>query len=173
MADNLPSYALLDMLRQGKRNQALELANTCCEQEINAVRDGSTPLLVATTRGWGDVCLALLRNGASPNVCSDLGETPLMRAIKSGKFDPMLIHLLLERYTMDINLQCKPEAFFSEWTALHFACESGMNPYPEIVALLVLRGADLQMKTLQGQTPWDVLQCSTGLLFSSRLLATH
>ncbi|KAH9259788.1 hypothetical protein BASA81_002210 [Batrachochytrium salamandrivorans] len=155
-----PSYELLNLLRKGKRNEALLLAAHTSLDEINANWDGSTPLLVATTRGWGDVCLALLTAGASPNHTSNMGETPLMRAIKSGKIDPLLIHLLLEHYTLDINLQCTEEAFFAKWSALHFACECEMNPHAEIVALLVLRGADLELKNAQGQTALEVLNCS-------------
>lgn len=155
-----PPPDLLNLLRKGKRNEALALAAHASLEEINENRDGSTPLLVAATRGWGDVCLALLTAGASPNHTSNMGETPLMRAIKSGKIDPLLIHLLLEHYTLDINLQCTDEAFFAKWSALHFACECEMNPHAEIVALLVLRGADVELKNAQGQTALEVLNGS-------------
>jgi len=149
------NHSLLDLLRQGRREEALEKARQA--EDVNQYDDGSTPLLIATTRGWGDVVEALVRNGANVNSISDLGETPLMRAIKSGKIDPYVIKLILEHGGKEtLNHAAKEEAFFSKWTALHFACDSSMNTHAVIIAILISYGASVKLVASNGKTPEDM-----------------
>jgi hypothetical protein len=146
---------LLDLLRHGHREEALGRAHM--KDEINQIDDGSTPLLVATTRGWEDVVEVLVRNGANVNVISDLGETPLMRAIKCGKISPHVIKLILDHGGNEtLNVSAKDNAFFSKWTALHFACDTEMNHSPVVIALLVSYGANAKAVAGNGRTPHDM-----------------
>ena len=149
---------LLDLLRHGRRSEALDRIQTN-KDEINQVDDGSTPLLVATTRGWNDVVETLVRNGANVNAASELGETPLMRAIKSGKIAPGVIKLILDTGGAEtLNHAAKEDAFFSKWTALHFACDVSINQNPAVIALLVAYGANTTATAANGKTPLDMLE---------------
>jgi hypothetical protein len=161
-------HHLLELLRHGHRIEALDRIKSH-KDEVNMVDDGSTPLLVATTRGWGDVVEVLIENGANVNAISDLGETPLMRALKSGKINPHVIKLLLDHGAVEtLNVAAKENAFFSKWTALHFACDADMNHTPSVVALLVSYGASTKAAAGNGKTPADM--CSRNAEFTKALL---
>lgn len=158
---------LLDLLRHGRRDEAL-LRIASHTDEINLSDDGSTPLLVACTRGWGDVVEELVRCGVNVNVMSELGETPLMRAIKSGKIAPATIQTLLDAGAKDtLNSAAKENAFFAKWTALHFACNDEMNRFPVLVALLISYGADPKAVTVDGLSAADM--CSNNAEFQKAL----
>lgn len=152
----LNDQSVLELLRHGRHQEALaRIASN--KEEVNAVDDGSTPLLVATTRGWGDVVEALIKNGANVNVVSELGETPLMRAIKAGKIAPGIIKLMLDNGASEtLNHAAKDNAFFAGWTALHFACDTEMNHSPVVIALLVAYGADTKAVCTNGKTPGEI-----------------
>jgi len=154
---------LLELLRHGRHEEAL--ARTSNPDEVNQVDDGSTPLLVATTRGWEDVVVALVKNGANVNVMSELGETPLMRAIKCGKISVDTVRLMLEHGAREtINTAAKENAFFAKWTALHFACDRDMNQNPVVVALLVACGASIDAVAANNKTPLDMCTGRTEFL---------
>jgi hypothetical protein len=88
----------------------------------------------------------LVAGGARIESVNDAGETPLCSAALSGKV--ALVKFLLER---GANPRHVSKSF--KTNALHFAVQ---NDAPEIVDLLLARGANPKQKDIFGQTPLDV-----------------
>jgi hypothetical protein len=120
--------------------------------------DDSHPILLAAQRGWSDVVSSLVNQGADLNVASEMGETPLMRAIKAGdKIEPSVIgNMLKHGSAQTINSRTTTKHFFPEYSALHFACDSSLNRNSQVVAMLVQAGADPSIKNTNGETPLDL-----------------
>ena len=111
--------------------------------EVDAERDGATPLLVACEGGHVDAARLLLDKGAevdrTSTVRSTKGVTSLMFAGKGGHIDVM--RLLLERGAeMDVT-----ESYGN--TALMFACYEG---HIDAARLLLGRGADVTRAATSG-----------------------
>jgi ankyrin repeat protein len=104
---------------------------------------GWTALEVAAVKGHAAVASVLLRAGADPNVRDAYGWTPLMRAADLRRID--VVRTLLD--TPGTSLSARQE---SGRTALHIASAAGD---PDIVALLIERGADATLVDYQGHTP--------------------
>jgi ankyrin repeat protein len=156
-ADNKHITSVLTASRLGDKKRVLELLQES-QCDVNESHEGSTPALIATYRGWEEVVRGLIRHGANFDVRTEMGETPLMRAIRSGKFSPEVIELMLDQGKAQhvINEQTSDKAFFSGWTALHFASDSTLNPHPEIITILLKHGADTSIKAKNGKTPLEV-----------------
>ena len=110
-------------------------------------RYGVTPLYLACTNGNAAMIRLLLDAGADPNSLDATGQTVLMTAASVGDLES--VKVLLDRGAMadtrDRNFQ---------QTALMFAVRDN---HPEVVRLLVQRGADVNAKTRQGETPGWIL----------------
>ena len=103
---------------------------------------GRTPLLIAAEKGYADVAMLLINNGAMVNVADANGNTPLIFIIlKTG--DVALTRLLLEKGAA-VNAQNRTGE-----TALMYAAWRG---YADIVQLLLAHHADASLKNLQGDT---------------------
>ena len=146
-------------------------------------RDGRTPLHFAARRGRNPAVVGLLLDrGADLEARDMVGRTPLHWAAES---DPEVVGLLLER---GANLEARtgygwtplheamrwssnPEVVAllldrgadlevrgGVWgsTPLHEAARWNSNP--EVVGLLLERGADHEARTVDGKTPWDLVQ---------------
>ena len=78
--------------------------------------DAHHPILLAAQLGWGDVIVLLVKHGADLNVASEMGETPLMRAIKAGeKIDGHVVAKMLKHgAAQTINSRTTTKHFFPE-----------------------------------------------------------
>ena len=138
--------------------------------------DGSTALLWAAH--WDDLEVAelLLAAGADPNAADDHGVTPLERAAENASLEmveqllvggadaavsqgsgltPLMTaartgHLGVVRALIDGGAEVNTKTFETNSTALMWALAA---PHPEIVQLLLERGADPTIETTPGFTP--------------------
>lgn len=157
--DPSSEHPILEAIRNNRREDALELASSWGVGDVNDNDDGSTPLLLASLKGWGDVVGALCERGANCNVKSELGETPLIRSVKNGKISPEIIEKILRSGgAKTVNNQTTEQNYFPLWTALHFACDGSLNPHTHTIAVLLAAGADPSVKNAQGKTPSDIAQ---------------
>lgn len=105
------------------------------------------PLAIAASNGSAAMIGVLLDAGADPNAPDPAGDTPLMSVARVGSVDAAA--LLLDRgATIDAT-----DATYQQ-TALMVAVRANR---PEIVKLLVARGAGVNLKTRVGRTPQWVL----------------
>jgi len=112
-----------------------------------ANKSGSTPLLVASSKGYKDIVAFLIESGASVNMPNNHKDTPLMVAAESGNTDT--VKCLLDAGAK-INSRNK-----NGDTALMFAAASGN---PDIVKLLINAGADLNLVNKDEQTALVIAQ---------------
>ncbi|KAH9145371.1 hypothetical protein AeRB84_010724 [Aphanomyces euteiches] len=92
-----------------------------------------TALYIAVTRGYVNIALWLLENGANPNICDSVGVSPLLCAARAGRVD--LVALLLE-YKADVQPPTRAS------TCLHFpTLASELKSFdPSIQSLLIEAG---------------------------------
>ena len=151
--------------------------------DINQVSaDGTTPLMLATINGRFDLAMHLLERGADATIATAAGGTPLYRVIdlqwapkspypqppathqqKTSYLD--LIKALLDRGA-DANARLRKALWYSRYgfstegidpagaTPLWRAAEAGDV---DAMRLLVARGADPAIKTVEGVSPLMVL----------------
>ncbi|XP_065676128.1 homeobox protein Wariai [Hydra vulgaris] len=145
------------------------------KQCVNERRNNETPLHLASERGYNEVILLLLENGAQVNTNNG---SPLNSACQYGNLDA--VELLLE-YGADANTGCNigntplhtasgcgnigiicallkhnvdvNAKNVDGWTPLHRASYHGKS---DVVNLLLKEGADASMKTNTGKTPYDL-----------------
>lgn len=106
-----------------------------------------------TKNNSGDVYRILGENQDLLNMQDSRGYTPLHWAIDSGR--TLFAEKLIFFYEVDVNLQDK-----DGWTPLHYACQAWNEA---VVMMLLLKGADTQLKNGCGKTALDCL-------FGQRLL---
>jgi len=152
---------------QGETTKVQELLAQGADPNY-ADKDGDTPLLAAVggcagavdvdakgritstpTEGLGSVEMvrALLGAGARPNVANPRGVTALMYAAKYGRMES--VRALLDVHA-DPNLKDADSCVALHWVARDSVAREGQ---PEIVSLLVQRGAILDARTVSGATP--------------------
>ena len=103
---------------------------------------GRTPLHIAAEKGYTDVAMFLVENGAEVNITDSKGNTPLIFIIhKTGNLE--LTRRLLEKGAA-VNAQNRTGE-----TALMYAAWRG---HSDIVQLLLEKRADLTLKNRQGDT---------------------
>ncbi|XP_026468906.1 26S proteasome non-ATPase regulatory subunit 10-like [Ctenocephalides felis] len=107
---------------------------------------GHSALQYASSKGWPEIVDMLLQNGADVNITDNQGATPLHRAASQGK--TAIVRLLLANTSIKLDL-----TDISGNTPLHLACEEDRQ---EEAKLLVLKGANLELKNKEGQTPLDL-----------------
>jgi ankyrin len=116
-------------------------------QATLANRYGLTPLAIAAANGNAAMIGILLDAGADPNALDPAGETPLMNAARVGSLEALT--LLLDRgATIDAT-----DATYQQ-TALMVAVRQN---HPDIVKVLLARGAKVSARTRIGRTPQWVL----------------
>jgi ankyrin repeat protein len=115
-----------------------------CSHDVNDLGfdDNSTPLHLASGRGYVDVARILLEHGADATHQDELGLTPLHRASQHGHLE--VVHLLLEHGT-DVNARDH-----SNWTPLHGASQDG---HLDMVHVLLGHGANAHALDHGGWTP--------------------
>ena len=140
--------------------------------------DGRTPLHYAARYGWPDTAAVLLERGADIDARDDYGNTPLHRAAYYGRTDTavmLLDHGAVVEVHDDDGYTPLNDAFRNDkWTTaqflmlapntnvdfphddgntlLHYAARYG---WPDIAAVLLERGADIDARDDYGNTPED------------------
>ena len=102
--------------------------------DVNAVNDyGTSPILEAAIVGATDVLRILLAHGADANWRNPEGETALMNTARAGLIEATTLLL-------DHGAEIDTVEHWGGQSALHWAAAQGQ---PEMMALLIARGADI------------------------------
>jgi hypothetical protein len=109
--------------------------------------EGLTPLDVAVSHGNAPLIEDLIGNGAKVNAKNDFGMTALHYAAAYG--DTRTAKLLIE-HRADVNVTNPRD----NMTPLHYAAFEGRNP--ETAELLIKRGAKLDARGRDGDSPLDL-----------------
>lgn len=146
--------SLLQAAADDDIDQVKSLISRCTD--VNAQDDyGQTPLHCAAYKGYKNVAVSLLENGASTDPKDNAGRTPLHYAVGAGKNRKLeaghadVVELLLDKGA-DINAKDK-----WGWTPLHFAARM---LHKDMVELLVSRGADLNATNERGRTALSLVR---------------
>jgi len=132
--------------------------------EVNGERKGGrAPLASAVVSGHGAAVRYLLSKGAKPH----LGDVGLSRAVFQG-------HLEIVKALLEAGAEVKSESqvfpgYGESEPILVLACFS-YNTDPQIVKMLLDRGADPTAKSQQGRTPLELAR-ERGYIEVARLLA--
>lgn len=130
--------------------------------QVDAVNDlGVTPLMVACMNGSAGAVRALLEAKANPNLTPPGRETPLMLAAWTGQVDAV-------RALLDAGAAIDAKEGGRQQTALMWAAA---QEHPEVVRLLVSRGALVGAKTAVAGAPGRPARDKAGysaLLFAAR-----
>jgi len=110
-------------------------------------RYGVTPIYLAASNGNAGMLKLLLDSGADANTVDPTGETTLMTAARVGDLES--VRVLLDR---GAKVDTTDPAFHQ--TALMIAVRGN---HPDVVRLLVQRGANVNAQTRTGETPGWVL----------------
>jgi ankyrin repeat protein len=134
-------------------SRRLDMARWFLENGAKLLRNdkGVTALMLASESYRADAIYFLVDIGADLDQQDDSGRTALMYAVEHMKKHPVVVLLELGA---DLSLQDQHGD-----TALHRACrlqEDGMQPRRDIVEVLLVAGADVNVKNLDGQTPFAI-----------------
>ena len=133
---------LMKAARAGRGDEVRRLAEKGPDLNARGGRMGLTPLIVAAANGHVDVVTILLDRGARPDEPDSSDMTALMNAVMFDQ--PAVVQVLLERGA-DVNARTGHGGM----TPLMFVNNS------EIASMLLLKGAEAQAKTTDGQTALD------------------
>ncbi|CAI5771315.1 ankyrin repeat and SOCS box protein 3 isoform X2 [Podarcis lilfordi] len=124
--------------------------------------EGTCPLHLSASRGSLECVAILLESGADPNELTNDASTPLFLAVQNGHVD--VIKLLLQQGANINGPHC-----WSEWNSLH---QAAFQNYPEILKLLLDKGAEKECVDDFGITPLFVA-AQYGKLESLRILISY
>ena len=127
--------------------------------EIDALRDGATPLCIACQEGHVDAARLLLDKGAEVDRAKEGGFTPLYIACENDHVG--VARLLLEKGA-EVN-----QAMKGGWTPLIVACENG---HVDLARLLLNKGADIDRAEKEGGWAPLLFACQNGHVEAARLL---
>ncbi|GAB1309594.1 ankyrin repeat domain-containing protein [Urechidicola sp. KH5] len=139
-------YNIYDICRHGSIDdiQVLYEADSSVISKPN--KEGFTPLILAAYNGNKEIVTFLIEKNVNVNSLSSNG-TALMAAVFKGDVD--IAKLLIEAKAK-VN-----EVENTGMSALHYAA---FIKNKEMVSLLVNAGADLTIKDIRGQTPYDYVK---------------
>lgn len=134
--------------------------------EVNARDcDGSTPLVNASAKGSIDVIQLLLDSNAVADVTDNRGQTPLHIAASCNRLE--VTRILLGRNDVEVDAQDNEGL-----TALHSASGAWPEGHPEVVKLLLDRGAKAHVRDNGGNTALHIAAFH-GCLEVSCILLRH
>jgi hypothetical protein len=138
------------LLHKAIRSESMEVINFCIAQNLDTNaenNDGDRPLHYALTGGMVDAVKSLISGGANPNlyfVEQNQKFNCLHYAIAHANND--CISALLESPLLEINALGGEQ----EYSALHYAVGLDRS---ELIPILVAKGADLNTRSKEGDTP--------------------
>ena len=138
------------LLHKAIRSEDIEVINFCIAQylDTNAENnDGDRPLHYALTQEMVNVVKILINGGANPSLCfveKNEKFNFLHYGIAHANND--CISALLESPLLEINALCGQQ----EYSALHYAVGLDRS---ELIPILVAKGADLNIRSKEGDTP--------------------
>jgi ankyrin repeat protein len=115
--------------------------------DVNVMKWGDRPLVVAAGDASLDVMRRLLDLGADPTLADDVGLTPLHTAASAASDRVARVELLLEH-----GASLHATSSIGN-TPLHAAAESG---HEDAIALLLDRGASVAPENTDGATPYKL-----------------
>ena len=129
---------------------------------------GDTPLHIAAHRGYVPILRVLIQQGnANVNQANQVGETPLMAACVSGKFEAVQYLVekgkaVVENNTPNVYDGGWKEVMKSQcgWTALHYACEPCTSENTPEIARYLVETAEASVNvtgTDDGETPLNLV----------------
>ncbi|XP_022091401.1 transient receptor potential cation channel subfamily A member 1-like isoform X2 [Acanthaster planci] len=149
---NAEGYAALHTAAQSNHLGWMgELLKNNADVDLPAVSTGFTPLHLAARYGWLEAAMLLLKNGASCDASTHLGQRPIHLAARRGHAD--IIRVLLE-YDKD-----QVKAFDKDlMTPLHMAAISGDI---DVCQLLINNGVDIGAREVSNMTA-VMMACAVG-----------
>ena len=139
------------LLHAAVRNGDLDVCRILLERNVKVDSQnsyGSTPLLLASEFGFPDLVKLFLDRNADVHRCDAYGDTALHCAAIAGLLE--ISRLLLN---LDVNINSRNEVGS---TPLHLASAGYKEGNPDLVRLLLVRGADAQARNLSGKTASEV-----------------
>ncbi|CAG4940781.1 unnamed protein product [Colias eurytheme] len=119
----------------------------------NLHADSMTPVMAACSNNSGsddiihDIVSSLSDHDSLLNIGDKYGQTPLMRAVSSGRAS--VVELILSK---NVNIEMRDR---QGWTALFWAVHHNQ---PKILEILISKGARLTEVDMQGRTVLDIAQ---------------
>lgn len=146
---NTNPSALLDSIRSENMEKVKDLLDLGAKTDPAAYRGLSDmgPLALALQLEHKPIISLLLERGAdmqAPDALS--GLTPVEQIFKYRAVKPEMLSFFIEK-GLDVK---KPVDEKTGWTALHLAADRGT---PAMIDMLVDAGADINAKTIYGETP--------------------
>jgi ankyrin repeat protein len=139
---------IFDSAKDGNLERVMLLVQQGAEKDQQFGKDGKTALIIAAGKGHADVVRFLVEQGACIDKPNYYGCTPLMYATSANHID--VVRYLLEqganRDMADITA--------GGYTSLHLAAIEG---HLEIAKLLMICGADLNVRSDLGKLPIDMV----------------
>ena len=121
--------------------------------DINAMRDGLSPLYWAVMHSNIEMVACLLTNGANPNFTGPYGNTPLHEAALSLTPTKLKIADVLVIAGTQVNMQNDLGQ-----TPLHFHKNSPEDLYTSLAQILIKAGASLHLRDVRGNEPLELLE---------------
>ncbi|XP_014228243.1 ankyrin-1-like [Trichogramma pretiosum] len=129
--------------------------------KVDAVdKKGNTPLSYALKSGVKKVIELLLRNGADPNLADAEGLTPLHVLCKTDYFLRNGKHLLEMFFELNKDKEQKLQVDARDKkgdTPLHLALKKYFTDNNEVVKVLLMNGANLNLPDANGSTPLHIV----------------
>jgi len=158
--DEIGASPLWYAASHGHIELARELVAAGAEVTV-ATRDGLTPLHWAALRGFHEVCLLLLDNGADVNARSVVQDNTPLHEVWNNGGQPEIAALLISR-----GAEIDAVEKWYGMSPLHYAANKGLT---DLAALLIEAGADLTLEDRWGRTPAEhASNSATRALFAER-----
>jgi len=151
---------LVDAVYNDNIEKVKDLVDKGVEVNLGGKSDGTTLLHQAITYGFVDIARILIEAGANSNLKRENGRTPLHDAVQEGSYDS--VELLADHH-VNLNEQVSEKLDASGKVELGNTAlmESSQNGYTDMVALLLKRGADPDIKGKGGFTAL-IISCIVG-----------
>jgi ankyrin repeat protein len=162
---NTKGRAVIHLLAQHNRNELLNILLSTKEGEValnSQTPEHETPAWIASVKGEASVLYTLIQAGADIRIAKE-GVTPLHAACQQG-------HALCVRLLLLAGASVNAEDA-EKRTPAHYVASSTapQDVKDEILSLLNEHGADLKVKSVKGNEPWEMAANYTFAQFSQMM----